>query len=131
ERVVSQTVVVFRHGVAFGTAGVVTVCHQTDGNSGCFGTEFTAVAVHRVEQRPRFIVLRFRSHKRAAVAERIKIPDTSAVVGAEAVHPGEDSRLKDYPLRYVAEVLRPEADAVLIGDLCSGNLQLSRNGNRF
>lgn len=115
ERVVPQAVVVLRHGVAFGTAGMVAESHQTDRNPCSFGTHVTAVAVHRVKQRPEFIVLHFRGHKRAAVAQRVKIPDAAAVVRAEAVHPREDGRLKDYPLRNAAKVLRPEADAVLIG----------------
>lgn len=40
--------------------------------------------------------------------------DTPAVVCAEAVHPGEDKRFQGYPLRYVAKMLRPEADALLV-----------------
>lgn len=114
ERVVPQAVVVIRHGIAFGAHGVVAVSHQADRDPGSLGAELTAVTVQGVEQRPEFIALRFRGHKRAAVAERVKLPDTAVVVCAEAVHPREDSRLKHYPLRNAAEVLWPEADALLV-----------------
>ena len=97
ERVVPQAVIVLRHGVAFGSHGVVAVRHQTHGYSGGLTAEFTTITVHGVEQRPFFtgILIRLRSHKGAAVTQRRKIPDAAAVISAEAVHPREDSGFKD------------------------------------
>lgn len=117
ERVVPQAVIVLRHGVAFGAHGVVAVSHQAGCDTGGLCAYFRAVAIHRVEQRPFFIVVTvgLRSHKRASIAEGVKIPDTPVVVRAETVHPGEDMWLQGYPLRDGTKVLWPEADALLIG----------------
>ena len=110
------------HGVAFGAHGVVAVSHQAGRYARGLCAHLRAVTIHRVEQRPFFIIAtaRLRSHKRAIVTERIKTPDTSAVIRAETLHPGQNTRLQGYPLWDVAEVLRPEADALFIGQQCGG-----------
>ncbi|GDO93402.1 hypothetical protein BvCmsNSNP012_00094 [Escherichia coli] len=119
--VIPQTVIVDRHGITLRTTGMMTVRHQTGSNAGGFRAHFSAVAVHGVKQHPCFvIIIRFRCHKCPAVVQGVQIPDTTAVVFTQTVHPAEDTGLQGHPLWNEAKVLRPEADALFIRD-GSGN----------
>nr|AFP49001.1 hypothetical protein [Citrobacter freundii]AKJ19730.1 hypothetical protein [Salmonella enterica subsp. enterica serovar Typhimurium] len=108
--VVPQTVIVRGHRVTLCTAGVMAVFNQADGNTCGFCAHFHAITVQIIEQTPCLIAVSIGCHKGPAVAQRVKLPDATAVIRAEAVHPGEDAGLQGYPLRNSAEVLRPEAD---------------------
>lgn len=92
--IIPQAIIMRCHGIAPGTAGVMTVFDKADGNSGCLCTHLRIIAIHAVKELPLRIAVSARSHKSAAVAERVKIPDTPAVIRAETVHPGEDARLQ-------------------------------------
>lgn len=91
---------------------------KTDRNPGSLRAHFSAVTVHAVEERLLLIAVTFalRGHKCAAVAQGVKLPDAAAVIGAEAFHPGEDMWFEGDPLWDVAEVLRPDAETLLIRD---------------
>lgn len=113
-----------RHGIAFSTAGVMAVNNKTDRDTCCFRTHFRAIAVHAVEQMPFIIILNFGCHKRPAIAECVKRPDTTAVFSTDAVHPGKNMRLQRYPLRDGAEVLGPEMDTLFVRYWCDGKVKL-------
>lgn len=117
ERVVPQKVIVMCYGVAFRTAGVVTVFQQAGCDTRRLCTHLRAIAVNGVEQRPFIasVCVSLRCYKRATVAERVKIPDTSAVCIAKPVHPGEDTGFNKCPLRDIAKILWPEGDTLFIG----------------
>jgi hypothetical protein len=106
--VVPQAVIVLGHCVTFCTTGVMAVFNQADSDTCGFCTHFRTIAVHAVEQMPFIVTVSIRGHKRAAIAERVKGPDTTAVLITEAVHPGENTGFQRYPLRDSAKVLRPE-----------------------
>lgn len=74
------------------TTSVVAVSHQTGDYPCSFTGNLCAIAVHCVKQRQLLIGIStcFRGHKRTDVSQCVKIPDTPAVVCAEAVHPGEE-----------------------------------------
>lgn len=131
QRIIPQPVIMLTHGIECRTAGMVAVRDETGRNSRSIDAHASSVAVQRVEQRSGFLAIRLWGHKCTAVAQRVKVPDAPDVIHAEAIHPGEDSRLEGYPLRDAAKELRPEADAVLIGYLCGGNLMLRCNQNSF
>lgn len=82
------------HGITLSTTGVMAVLNQADGNSGGLCTHLRVIAVHAVKELPLRIAVSIRHHKSPAVAERVKIPDTSVVIRAETVHPGEDAWLQ-------------------------------------
>ncbi|HBY5305219.1 TPA: hypothetical protein MIX36_27995, partial [Klebsiella pneumoniae] len=52
----------------------------------------------------------------ATVVQGVQIPDTTAVVFIQTVHPAEDPGLQGHPLWNEAKMLRPEADALFIRD---------------
>ncbi|AAN80982.1 hypothetical protein i14_2330 [Escherichia coli str. 'clone D i14'] len=124
--VIPQTVIMNRHGITLRTAGVMTVRHQTGSNAGGFRAHFSAVTVHGIEQYPCFviIVIRFGCHKCATVVQGVQIPDTTAVVFIQTVHPAEDTGLQGDPLWNEAKMLRPEADALFIRDGSGNQLRL-------
>lgn len=94
QSILAQTIKVRCHGIAPGTAGVMTVLDKADGNSGGLCTHLRIIAIHAVKELPLRIAVSVRHHKGPAVAERVKIPDTFAVIRAETVHPGEDAWLQ-------------------------------------
>ncbi len=104
----------------------MAVRHQTGGNTGGFRAHFSAVTVHGIEQYPCFviIIIRFGGHKCPAVVQGVQIPDTTAVVFAQTVHPAEDTGLQGDPLWNEAKMLRPEADALFIRDGSGNQLRL-------
>ncbi|CAM7321791.1 hypothetical protein ESCOCP328B_26855 [Escherichia coli] len=104
---------------------MMTVRHQTGSNAGGFRAHFSAVTVHGIEQYPGFsiIFIRFGRHKCAAVIQGVQIPDTTAVVFTQTVHPAEDTGLQGHPLWNEAKVLRPEADALFIRDEAGNQLR--------
>ncbi len=101
-----------RHGITLRTAGVMTVRHQTGGNAGSFRTHFSAVTVHGIEQYPCFviIVIRFGCHKCPAVVQGVQIPDTTAVVFTQTVHPAEDTGLQEGANK---QVISSQADSLI------------------
>ncbi len=115
-----------RHGITLRTTGVMTVRHQTGSNASGFRAHFSVVAVHGIEQYPCFviIVIRFGGHKCPAVVQGVQIPDTTAVVFAQTVHPAENTGLQGHPLWNEAKMLRPEADALFIRDYGGNQLRL-------
>ncbi len=127
--IVPQAIIVRSHGIAFGAAGVMTVSDKADGYSCRFCTHFCTVTIHAVKQCPFLIVFALRGHKCTAIAEGKEFPYPATVVPAKPVHPAKNVGFEGYPLRYAAKLLRPEADAVLIGDLGGGNLVLSCDGD--
>ena len=78
---------------------MMTVRHQTGSNAGSFRTDFSAVTVHGMEQYPCLviIVIRFGCHKSPAVIQGVQMPDTTAVVFAQTVHPAEDTGFRTRP----------------------------------
>lgn len=48
QSILTQTIKVRCHGIAPGTAGVMTVLDKADGNSGCLCTHLRIIAVHAV-----------------------------------------------------------------------------------
>lgn len=124
--VIPQPVIMDRHGITLRTTGMMTVRHQTGSNAGSFRAHFSAVTVHGIEQYPCFviIVIRFGCHKCPAVVQGVQIPDTTAVVFTQTVHPAEDTGLQGHPLWNEAKVLRPEADALFIRDYGGNQLRL-------
>ena len=128
--VIPQTVIVDRHGITLRTAGVMAVRHQAGSNAGGFRAHFSAVTVHGIEQYPGFsiIFIRFRCYKCATVVQGVQIPDTTAVVFAQTVHPAEDTGLQGHPLWNEAKMLRPEADALFIRDYGGNQLLQSVSG---
>ncbi len=122
--IVPQAVIVRGHRVTFCTAGVVAVFNQAESDTGGFRAHFRIIAVHAVEQMPFIVTVCIGSHKRAAIAERVKGPDTTVVLITEAVHPGENTGFQRYPLRDSAKVLWPEAETLFIGYSCGGDNQL-------
>lgn len=121
--IVPQAVKVRGHRVTFCTAGMVAVFNQAGSDTGGFCAHLRTIAVHAVEQMPFIVTVSIRGHKRAAIAERVKGPDTPAVLITEAVHPGENAWFQRYPLRDSAKVLWPEADTLFIGYSCGGDNQ--------
>lgn len=95
----------------------MAIFNQADSDTCGFRAHFRTIAIHAVEQMPFIVTVSIRSHKRSAIAERVKGPDTPAVLITEAVHPGENARFQRYSLRDGAKVLRPEADMLFIGYL--------------
>ncbi|GCS06448.1 hypothetical protein BvCmsHHNP015_02885 [Escherichia coli] len=91
-----------------------------------FGADGSDGTVHGIEQYPCFviIVIRFGCHKCATVVQGVQIPDTTAVVFAQTVHPAEDTGLQGHPLWNEAKVLWPEADALFIRDGSGNQLRL-------
>ncbi len=85
-----------RPGITLRTTGMMIVRHQTGGNAGGFRAHFSAVTVHGIEQYPVFaiIVIRFGGHKCPAVVQTVQIPDTTAVVFAQTVHPAGNTGLQ-------------------------------------
>ncbi len=84
--VIPQPVIMDRHGIILRTTGMMTVRHQTGGNTGGFRAHFCAVTVHGIEQYPCFviIVIRFGCHKCPAVVQGVQIPD-GQIIGAVGV----------------------------------------------
>lgn len=74
--VIPQAVIVLRHGIAFGATGVMAVFNQADRNTCGFCAHLRTITVHAVEKMPFIVTVSIRSHKRAAIAERVKGPDT-------------------------------------------------------
>ena len=73
----------------------MAVLQQAGGDPGSLSAHVRAVAVHAVKQWPGVVpVIRLRCHKRAPVAQRVKLPDTTAVARAQAVRPCEDTGLQ-------------------------------------
>lgn len=93
QSIITQTIKVRSHGIAPGTAGMMAVLDKTDGNSGGLCTHLRIIAIHAVKELPLRIADSIRHHKSAAIAERVKIPDTPDVIRTETVHPGEDARI--------------------------------------
>lgn len=100
----------FTHGGAAGSAGMVAPVQQADCDASGFAAHFQAVAIQLVEHGP--AVLAVRCDEGTAVAERVIIPVPAVVGFAQAVHPGEGTRLQQHPLGDFAEVLRPEVKAL-------------------
>ena len=121
--VIPQAVIVLSHGITFGATGVMAVFNQTDSDTCGFRAHLRTIAVHAVEQMPFIVNVSIRGHKRAAIAERVKGPDTTVVLVTEAVHPGENAGSQCYPLWDRAKVLRPEADTLFVGYLRYGQFK--------
>lgn len=121
--IVPQAVIVRGHCVTLCTAGVMAVFNQADGNTCGFCAHLRTIAVHAVEQMPFIVNVSIRGHKRAAIAECVKGPDTTVVLVTEAVHPGENAGFQRYPLWDRAKVLRPEADTLFVGYLRYGQFK--------
>ncbi len=94
QSILTQTIKVRCHGIASGTAGMMAVLDKTDGNSGGLCTHLRVIAVHAVKELPLHIAVSIRHHKSAVVTERVKIPDSAAVIRTETVHPRKDTRLQ-------------------------------------
>lgn len=123
--VIPQAVIVLSHGITFGATGMMAVFNQTDSDTCGFRAHLRTIAVHAVEQMPFIVNVSIRGHKRAAIAERVKGPDTTVVLVTEAVHPGENAGFQRYPLWDRAKVLRPEADTLFVGYLRYGQFKFS------
>lgn len=115
--IVPQAVIVRGHCVTLCTAGVMAVFNQADSDTGGFRAHFRIIAGHAVEQMPFIVTVSIGSHKRTAIAERVKGPDTTVVLITEAVHPGKNTGFQRYPLWDSAKVLRPEIETLFVGNL--------------
>lgn len=94
QSILTQTIKVRCHCMAPDTAGMMAVLDKTDGNSGGLCTHLRIIVIHAVKKLPLRIADSIRHNKSAAIAERVKIPDTPDVIRTETVHPGEDARLQ-------------------------------------
>lgn len=113
QRKFAQAIVVFAHGGAAGSAGVVAPVQQADGDASGFASHLRAVAIQFVENGP--VILTVRCDEGTAVAERVIIPVSTVVGFAQAIHPGEGAGLQQHPLGDFAEVLGPEVETLPVG----------------
>lgn len=89
----------------------MTVGHQTGGDTRSLLAHCSPVAVEGVEQHILFISIWHQEG--TAVTERVEIPQSTVIIRTESVQPAKNLGLQNEPLRYVAEVLRPETRALV------------------
>ena len=116
--VIPQPVIMDRHGITLRTTGMMTVRHQTGGNAGGFRLISARLPFMVLNSTHVFviIVIRFGCHKCPAVVQSVQIPDTTAVVFAQTVHPAEDTGPVVTHCGMRPKCCRPEADALFIRD---------------